>query len=56
MLITILVVLVVVGVLLWAAGQLPLDPVILNIIRLVAIVGAVLYLLRATGLLHRAGL
>lgn len=43
--ITILVVLALVGVLLWAITQFPMDPAIANIIRVVAIVAVVLWLL-----------
>lgn len=50
-LIGLIVVLIVVGVLLWAAGQLPIDAAVLKIIRVVVIVAVVLWLLEALGLL-----
>lgn len=43
--ITILVVLALVGVLLWAITQFPMDPAIANIIRVVAIVAVVIWLI-----------
>jgi hypothetical protein len=46
----ILVVLVIAGVLLWAVAQLPLDPVIVRIARVVVVVVVVLWLLKAFGL------
>lgn len=52
MIVSILVALVVCGLLLWAAMQLPLDPAIKGIIRVVVIVLLVLWLLRAFGLWH----
>jgi hypothetical protein len=45
LLITIVVVLLVVGVLLWGLGQLPLDPTIKTIIRVVVIVIALLWVI-----------
>ena len=45
-LIDLIIVLVVVGVLLWAVEKLPMDPAIRQIIRVVAIVVVVLWLLR----------
>jgi hypothetical protein len=55
MLITIIVVLVLLGVALWALGQFtpePIDPTMAKIIRVVLIVVAVLYVLSALGLFH----
>ena len=45
MLIQLIVALVVVGLLLWLVEQIPMDPVIARIIRVVVIVAVVLYLL-----------
>jgi hypothetical protein len=45
LLITIVVVLLVVGVLLWGLGQLPLDPTIKTIVRVVVIVIALLWVI-----------
>jgi hypothetical protein len=60
MLITLIVALIVAGLLLWAITQLPIDPQITKIIRVVIIVAAVLYVLAAfTGnaaLIHWRGL
>ncbi|MGH7182072.1 MAG: Thivi_2564 family membrane protein [Nitrospiraceae bacterium] len=50
-LISLVVVLVVVGLLLWAVQQLPLDGTIKTIIRVVVIVVVCLWLLSAVGLL-----
>lgn len=50
MIVSIIVVLIVAGVLLWAAMQLPIDPAFKNIIRVVVIVAAVLWLLKVAGL------
>lgn len=50
-LISIIVVLIVVGVLLWAVDMIPMDPAIHTIIRVVVIVAVVIWLLRAFGLL-----
>lgn len=50
MLVSILVVLIVAGVLLWAVMQLPLDPAIKAVARVVVIVAVVLWLLKAFGL------
>lgn len=47
LLIHILIVLVVVGLILWAIEQFPLDPTIARIIRVIAIVLCVLYVLSA---------
>lgn len=44
-LVQVLVVLVVVGLFIWAIGQFPIDPTIARIIRVVAIVAVSLYLL-----------
>lgn len=52
-LIQIVIVLVIVGVILWALGQFPIDPTIARIIRVVVIVFVVLWLLYA--LLGMAG-
>lgn len=49
MLVSIILALIVLGVVLWAVGQLPLDPTILTIIRVVAVVGVVLWLVRMVG-------
>jgi hypothetical protein len=51
-LIGILVVIVIVGVLLWGAGQLPMDPTVRRILQVVVILVLVLWLLQAFGLLH----
>jgi hypothetical protein len=45
MLISIVVALVIIGLLLWVVEQIPMDPTIARIIRVVVIVFAVLYLL-----------
>jgi type IV secretory pathway TrbL component len=55
-LISILVVLLVVGVLLWAVRQFPIDPVIMRVIYVVVVVALVLWLLQAFGLLHGTGI
>lgn len=55
-LITILVVIIVVGVLLWAAGQLPMDPIVQRILQVVVVLVLLLWLLSAFGLLPAAGL
>ena len=47
MLVSLIVVLVLCGLVLWAVGQFPLDPTIQRIIRVVVIVVAVLYVLDA---------
>lgn len=52
LLITIVVVLIVVGLLLWALQQLPIDPTIVVIIRVLVIVFALLWVLSAVGLWH----
>jgi type IV secretory pathway TrbL component len=55
-LISILVVLLVVGVLLWAIRKLPIDPMVMNLIYVVVVVALVLWLLQAFGLLHGTGI
>ena len=52
MLVSLLVVLILCGLALWALGQFPIDPTIAKIIRVVIIVFAVLYILSAFGLFH----
>ena len=54
-LITVVVVLIVVGVLLWLVGMIPMDATIHKIIRVVVIIAVVLWLLRAFGLLGAVG-
>lgn len=54
--IAILVVLIIVGVVLWGVGQLPLDPMIKTIIRVVAVIFVLLWLLQAFGLLSGSSL
>lgn len=49
--ISLLVLLILVGVLLYVVGLIPMDPAILNIIRVVVILCVVFYLIRAFGLL-----
>lgn len=49
--ITVIVVLLLAGLLLWAIAQAPLDPWIMNLIRVVVVVACVLYVLSAFGLL-----
>jgi type IV secretory pathway TrbL component len=51
-LIHILVVIIVVGLLLWAAQQIPMDAIVRRILQVVVIVALVLWLLQAFGLLH----
>jgi hypothetical protein len=53
--ISIIVAICIAGLLLWAAGQLPLDPVILRVLRVVVVVCLVLWLLQAFGLWHGRG-
>jgi len=53
--IALVVVLVLVGLVLWAVAQLPLDPMVMNLIRVVVLIACVLYVLSAFGLWH-AGL
>lgn len=50
MLVSILVVIIVAGVLLWGLTQLPLDPAIKSVARVVVIVAVVLWVLKAFGL------
>jgi hypothetical protein len=50
-LISILVAIVIVGLLLWVVGQIPMDPTVARILRVVVIVALVLWLLQAFGLL-----
>lgn len=50
-LISILVALIIVGVLLWAVQQIPMDATIKRIITVLAVVICVLYLLQALGIL-----
>ena len=50
-LLTIVVVLIVVGVLLWLVGMIPMDATIHTIIRVVVIIAVVIWLLRAFGLI-----
>jgi hypothetical protein len=54
-LISILVVLVIAGLVLWAVSQFPLDATIVRIIRVVVVVFVVLWLLQALGLFHGTG-
>lgn len=49
--IALVVVIVVVGVLLWAVGRLPMDPTVLQVLRAVVVVVLVLWVLQAFGLL-----
>ncbi len=50
-LISIIVVLILAGLILWAVSQFPLDATIVRIIRVVVVVAAVLWLLQGVGLL-----
>lgn len=50
-LITIVLVLIVVGIVLWLVNMIPMDPTIHMIIRVIVIVAVILWLLRAFGLL-----
>lgn len=54
--ISILVVLVLAGLVLWACNQFPLDATIVRIIRVVVVVAVILWLLQAFGLLGGTGL
>jgi hypothetical protein len=54
-LISVVVVLIVVGVLLWLVGLIPMDATIHTIIRVVVIIAVVLWLLRAFGLIGALG-
>ncbi len=49
--ITVFVVIIVAAVLMWAVAQLPLDPAIVNILRVLVVVLLVLYVLQAFGLI-----
>lgn len=49
--ISILVVLIIAGLVLWAVSQFPLDATIVRIIRVVVVVAVILWLLQAFGLL-----
>ncbi len=55
-LIGILVVIVVVGLLLWGAEQIPMDATVKRILQVVVVVALVLWLLKAFGLLSAANL
>lgn len=48
---SIIVALVLVGLALWVVGQIPMDPTVARILRVVVIVAVVLWLLQAFGLL-----
>jgi hypothetical protein len=50
-LVSLIVILIVVGLLLWAITQLPLDPMITHIIRILIVLFVILWLLQAFGLL-----
>ena len=52
MLLTLVVLLIVCGVLLWAIPQLPLDPVIAQVIRVIVIVALVIYAVQALTGVH----
>ena len=54
-LISILVVLILIGLVLWVVGQIPLDPWIQKVIRVVVVVFVVLWLLQAFNLLPGFG-
>jgi hypothetical protein len=56
MLIQLVVVLIIVGLLLWAANQLPIDGTIKTIIRVIVIVAVCLWLLQVVGLLPMGAL
>jgi len=49
--ITLIVALLLAGLLLWAISQIPLDPWILNLIRVVVVIACVLYVLSAFGMI-----
>jgi hypothetical protein len=49
--VAILATLILAGLALWACAQLPIDPTILRLIRVVIIIAAVLYLLNVFGVL-----
>jgi type IV secretory pathway TrbL component len=55
-LVSIVVVLLIAGLLLWAVGQFPIDATIARIIRVVVVVVVVLWLLQAFGLFHGTGI
>jgi hypothetical protein len=50
MLISLVVTLIIVGLLLWLVGMLPIDPAIKQIIRVIVIIFVVLWLVNALGL------
>ena len=50
-LLTIVLVLIVIGILLWLVGMIPMDATIHRVIRVLVIIAVVLWLLRAFGLL-----
>jgi len=52
--IQLIVLLILIGLALWAAGQMPIDATILKIIRVVVIVVVILWLLEVFGLLPNA--
>lgn len=52
---TIILALIVVGVLLWLVGMLPIDPAIQRIIRIVVIIFLVIWLLKVFGLFAALG-
>ena len=54
-LITVVLVLIVVGVLLWLVNMIPMDATIHTIIRVVVIIAVVIWLLRAFGLIGSLG-
>ena len=54
-LISIVLALIVVGILLWLIGMIPMDATIHTIIRVVVIIAVVLWLLRAFGLMGAVG-
>ena len=49
--IALLIALILIGVVVWLIGQIPMDPAIMNIIRVVAILVAVLLVLQAFGII-----
>jgi hypothetical protein len=49
--VSLIVVLILIGLALWAVGMLPIDPAIMNVIRAVVVVLAVLYVLAAFGVI-----
>jgi len=52
---TILVIIAVFGLILWAIGSIPMDDTVRKILRVVAIVALVLWVLQAFGLLPNVG-